>query len=322
MTGVPLVRAVRSGLEESVHLGSVAVADADGRLVAMAGDPARVAFARSSMKPLQAAVSLSLWGEDLPDHELAVMCASHSGEPVHVDAVRSLLARGGLGTDALRCPPALPAEPGPGRVPEPLAEVHNCSGKHAGMLLACARRGFDAASYVDGDHPVQHAVLEGVRQAAGEPRTVGVDGCGVPVHALTLHELAALYARLARPDRLDGLARAAARAVAAMRASPYVVGGAGRVCTDVMAAVPGVIVKVGAEGLVCASIIDAGLGVAIKADDGSARAQAPAIVHALRLLGAVGPAHEDVLARHAFPPLFGGGRDVGELAPAFDLRRP
>ena len=322
MTGVPLVRAVRSGIEESVHLGSVAVADAEGRLVAMAGDPELVAFARSSMKPLQAAVSLSLAGDDLPEPEVAVMCASHSGEPVHVDAVRSLLARGGFGTEALRCPPALPAGPGGGTGREPRPEVHNCSGKHAGMLLACARRGFDAGSYVEEGHPLQRAVLGAVRQAAGEPRAIGVDGCGVPVHALSLRELATLYARLARPGRLDGLAPQARAAVAAMRAAPYHVGGAGRLCTDVMEAVPGVIVKVGAEGLVCAAIAEAGLGVAVKADDGAARAQAPAIVHALRLLAALRADHEEALARHARPPLLGGGRPVGHLEPAFDLRRP
>ncbi|HEX2030638.1 MAG TPA: asparaginase [Actinomycetota bacterium] len=321
MAGVPLVRAVRSGLEESVHLGSVAVADADGRLVAMAGDPARVAFARSSMKPLQAAVSLSLAGDELPDAELAVMCASHSGEAVHVDAVRGLLAQGGFGVEALRCPPALPADPRLSASAHPRSEVHNCSGKHAGMLLACARRAYEPGSYVEAEHPVQRAVLAAVRRSAGEPRAIGVDGCGVPVHALALRELATLYARLARPERLEDLAPAAARAVDAMRAEPYLVGGAGRVCTDVAKAVPGVVVKVGAEGLVCAAITGAGLGVAVKAEDGSARAQAPAILHALRLLGVLEPAHEEGLAPHARPPLLGGGRVVGHLEPSFDLRR-
>src|SRR5918992_3162615 len=99
MPPVPLVRVIRSGVEESVHVGSVVVSDADGRLVASVGDPARVAFARSSMKPLQASVSLGLAGDDLPDREVAVMCASHNGEPVHIDAVRAILDRAGLGVD-------------------------------------------------------------------------------------------------------------------------------------------------------------------------------------------------------------------------------
>lgn len=322
MTGVPLVRAIRSGFEESLHVGSVAVADADGRLMAFAGDPHRVAFARSAMKPLQAAVSLSLCGDPLRDREVAVMCASHNGEPVHVEAVRSLLDRAELQPESLRCPPALPSDPvAAASMAAPRPEIHNCSGKHAGMLLACVRRGFDPGRYTEPDHPLQAAVLEAVRRAAGEPRALGVDGCGVPVHALTLQGLATIYARLVRPDRLGGLAATATRAAGAMRAEPYLVAGAARVCTAVMKAIPGVIVKVGAEGLVCAGIERLGLGVAVKSEDGAARAQAPAIVHALRLLGATEPVHDEALRTYAHPPLLGGGRPVGELVPAFTLRR-
>lgn len=106
MPPVPLVRVIRSDLEESFHTGDVAVTDADGALVAFAGDPDREVFARSSMKPLQATVSLSLAPFDFPDREVAVMCASHNAEPVHVQTVRSLLARAGLSEESLRRGPA------------------------------------------------------------------------------------------------------------------------------------------------------------------------------------------------------------------------
>ncbi|MGH2724241.1 MAG: asparaginase [Actinomycetota bacterium] len=318
---VPLVRVVRSGFEESVHWGSVAVADADGSLVASAGEPGRVAFARSSMKPLQAAVSLHLAGESPSEREVAIMCASHNGEPVHVEAVEALLSRGGLEADALRCPPALPADPEDARrVPGPAPALHNCSGKHAGMLLACVRRGLEVETYPDPRHPLQAAVLGAVRTAAGaDPRAVGVDGCGVPVHALTLTELATIYARLARPDRLGELAATTARATGAMLAEPYLVGGRDRVCTAVMEDVPGVLVKVGAEGLVCAALWEQGLGIAVKAEDGAARAQAPAVLRVLRLLGALGHQAEGALAGFVRPPALGGGRPVGRLEADFDL---
>jgi L-asparaginase II len=321
MTPVPLVRVIRSRFQESVHLGSVAVSDADGHLIAWAGDPGRVAFARSSMKPLQAAVSLSLIGEDLPDREAAVMCASHSGEPVHVEAVQSILGRGGLGPEALRCPPARPFDPEAAlAVPEAQPRYHNCSGKHAGMLLACTRRGFDMEAYREPGHPLQRDVLAAVGAAAGqEPEAIGVDGCGVPVHALPLSSLATLYARLVRPDRLDGLAGHAARAVRGMRAEPYLVAGRGQVCTAVMESVAGVIVKVGAEGLVCAAIEEGEIGVAVKVEDGNPRALAPAILRALALLGVLGPGQEEALARHARPPVLGGGRPVGELIADYEL---
>jgi L-asparaginase II len=321
MAAIPLVRVVRSGFQESVHLGSVAVADVDGRLLASAGDPGRVAFARSSMKPLQAAVSLSLIGEDLTDRQVAVMCASHSGEQVHVETVESILRHGDLGPEALRCPPARPLDPEAAlSVPEPEPRYHNCSGKHAGMLLASARGGFDPARYPEPQHPLQNEVLSAVGAAAGrEPEAIGVDGCGVPVHALPLLSLATLYARLVRPERLNGLGRHAARAVRGMRAEPYLVAGKDQVCTAVMESAAGVVVKVGAEGLVCAAIEEPGIGVAVKVEDGSARALPPAILRALSLLEAVGPGQVDALARHARPAVLGGSRKVGEMVADYEL---
>jgi L-asparaginase II len=321
MTAVPLVRVVRSGFQESVHLGSVAVADADGRLLASAGDHGRVAFARSSMKPLQAAVSLSLIDEDLSDRQVAVMCASHSGEQVHVETVESILRRGDMDPQALRCPPARPLDPEAAMaVPEPEPRFHNCSGKHAGMLLASARRGFDVARYPEPEHPLQHEVLSAVAIAAGrEPGAIGVDGCGVPVHALPLPSLATVYARLVRPERLDGFSRQAARAVRSMRAEPYLVAGKDQVCTAVMETVAGVVVKVGAEGLVCAAIEQRGIGVAVKIEDGGPRALGPAILRALSLLEALGPDQADALAGHVRPDVLGGGRPVGEMVADFEL---
>jgi L-asparaginase II len=318
---VPLVRVVRSGVEEAVHLGSVVVADEHGRLVASAGDPGRVAFARSSTKPLQASVSLNLAGEELTDSEVALMCASHNGEPVHLEVVRKLLDRAGVGVETLRCPPALPLDPEAARaVAGPAPELHNCSGKHAGMLLACVRRGFELGSYTDPTHPVQKEILSAVEAAAGgPPAVVGIDGCGIPVHAYPLVGLASLYARLARPDGLGPLAPDVERAVQGMSAEPYLVAGRDRICTAVMQAVPGVIVKAGAEGLLCAAVLAQGLGIAVKVEDGSGRACGPALIRTLKQLGVLSGEEEAALAVEARPPVLGGGRAVGELRAEFDL---
>ena len=315
MQPVPLVNIVRSGFTESIHLGSVAVTDGDGNLVASVGDTDRIAFARSSMKPLQAVVSLGFISDELPEEEVAVMCASHNGEPVHVAAVASLLSRAGLNVSALRCPAAWPLDEESARAStEKRAELHNCSGKHAGMLLASVRAGFDTDAYFEPDHPLQQAVMGAVTQAAGqEPLAIGIDGCGVPVHALPLHAMATIFARL-----VGGELPKASVAVSAMRGSPYLVGGRDRVCTALMEAAD-VIVKVGAEGLVCAGVPGKGLGVAIKIEDGNPRALDPAIIHALTLLGVVGD--DPALERFARPPVLGGGRPVGNLLPVFDLER-
>ena len=315
MPPVPIVQIVRSGFTESIHLGSVAVTDADGKLVAAIGDPDRITFARSSMKPLQASVSLRFIEDALSDQEIAVMCASHNGEAVHLEAVVGLLSRAELDVSALRTPPAWPldeesARAAGGKRPE----FHNCSGKHAGMLMASVRAGFDTETYREPEHPLQQAVLAAVTAAAGqEPLAVGVDGCGVPVHALPLHAMATLFARLVRGDLPKSDV-----AVGAMRRAPYMVAGRDRVCTALMEATE-VVVKVGAEGLVCAALPREGLGVAIKIEDGNPRALDPAIVQALRLLGALGD--EPTLERFARPPVLGGGEPVGHLLPVFNLER-
>ncbi len=319
----PLVRVVRSGLEESIHLGHVAVCDARGRLRAWLGDPDRPVFLRSAAKPLQAAVCLSLIGEDLPDREIAVMAGSHNGEPVHVAAVRALLRRAGLGVSALRCPPALPLDERAMLAAGARRRIHhNCSGKHAGILLACARAELDARTYPERRHPLQRRILRAVGWATDLERIpVGVDGCGVPVHGVPLRAAATLYARLLEPDRSFGrLAPHILRVTEAMRAAPYLVAGRGRTDTVLMRQVPGLVVKVGAEALHCAAVPELGLGVAVKVADGGERASGPALVHVLRELGVVGEDEVARLGRVARRAVLGGGRPVGELVPAFSLR--
>jgi L-asparaginase II len=323
VTAVPLVRVVRSGVEESVHVGHVAVCDAKGRLVASAGDPNHRLFARSCMKPLQAAVSLDAAAEPIPDRELAVMCASHNGEPVHVGAVRAVLRRAGLGPDALRNPPGWPIDPASmARAQQKNRELHDCSGKHAGMLLACVRAGWDTETYLRRSHPLQKRILRAVLRSSGRDAVeIGVDGCGVPVHGMRLRDMATLYARLARPEMLGDLAEQADRCVEAMLAEPYLVGGRGRVDTAVMTETADVIAKSGAEALECAAVLDPGLGVAVKVADGGWRAGPPALVAALSQVGALDAEQLGRLAPFARPPVLGGGDPVGELIPELRLRR-
>lgn len=319
-----MLRVVRAGLEESVHVGDAAVVDAQGRLVAVAGEPDRLAYARSSMKPLQASVSLSFSSADFPDDEVSVMCASHNAEPVHVRTVRSLLSRAGVDEAALRCPSVLPWDQEAALAdPERRAVNSDCSGKHGGMLAACREQGWPLETYRDPDHPLQRRVLESVLAATGLPGVrVGVDGCGVPVHGMPLRSMAKIYATLAVPERLGPLAPHAARAVRAMRTEPYLVAGRNRVDTAVMESTERVIVKAGAEGMMCAAMLDAGLGVAVKVRDGGLRATGPALIRVLALLEAL---DEEALRRlepFARAPVLGGGEPVGAMVADFELERP
>jgi L-asparaginase II len=324
MAALPLVRVVRSGLEESVHLGHVAVCDANGRLVASAGDPQHLVFARSCMKPLQAAVSLAAIGDvRLSDREIAVMCSSHNAEPIHLGAVRALLKRAGLGPAALQTPPAWPLdEQEMARAQHRNPQFHDCSGKHAGMLLACVRAGWDTATYLQRSHPLQRRVLRAVQRGTDvEDVVIGVDGCGAPVHGVPLAAMATLYARFAETERLAPLAEQTDRAIEGMLAEPYLVGGRDRDDTAVMQATGDVVAKEGAEALDCAAVLSSGLGVAVKISDGSYRAAGPALIHALEQVGGLERSHVSALAERARPAVLGGGRPVGDLEPVFTLRR-
>jgi L-asparaginase II len=313
---VVVARVIRSGVEESVHLGHVVACDVNGDVIAAAGDPARVVFARSSMKPLQAAVSMHVaGGDDLAEDEVAVMCASHNGEPVHVEAVTRILRRAGLDQRSLRCPPAWPWFPEDVRgAGERRRVFHNCSGKHAGMALACARAGLPLESYAEPDHPMQVAVLDAVRSFSGaEPVAIGVDGCGVPVHAMPLHMMAMLFARVASEEWTELLAAQRDRAVSAMRAHPYLVAGRDRLDTAVMETIDGIVVKTGAEGLVCAAVPASGFGVAVRVEDGSSRAAGPVLIAALHRLRVIDDEHLERLAPFSRPPVLGGGASVGAI---------
>jgi L-asparaginase II len=324
MGAAPFARVVRSGLEESVLSGHIAVCDSRGRLLARAGDADRVVFLRSCTKPFQAAVALSVIGDEtIPVREVAVMCASHNGEPVHLGAVRALLDRGDLGPDALRTPPGYPLDPEErARSQHPNRLFHNCSGKHAGMLLASVDAGWDTVTYPARSHPLQRRIRMAVQRASGVGKlSIGVDGCGVPVHGMGLRHAATMFAQLASPERLDALAPHALRATDAMRTEPYLVGGRRRLDTDTMQAVEALVVKEGAEGLVCAVDLHRGVGIAVKTADGGSRGTGPALLETLRQLDLVDDAQLRSLAAHHRPGVSGGEATVGVLEPLLELRR-
>jgi L-asparaginase II len=311
-----LVHVVRNGLVESVHTGDVAVCDADGRLRASAGDPDRPLFGRSCEKPLQAVVSYAAIGDDLSDHEVAVMCGSHSGEPVHVAAVRRLLRRGPVSPSKLRNPRDRMTKGA--RAPI----YDNCSGKHAGCLVASVRQGWDVDTYLSPSHPLHRRVLRAVTTATDVERPrIGIDGCGLPVHGMPLRAMATMFARLGEPGRWGRLAPAADRIAGAMLAAPHLVGGTNRLDTDVMTAAPGaVLAKEGAEGLLCATSIPLGIGVALKVRDGNWRRAAPAFLQVLRDLDVLAGSAEEPLRRHAELPLTGGDAVQGAVEPVVRLR--
>jgi L-asparaginase II len=316
-----LVEVERAGFVESRHLGAVAVAEADGTVQVAVGDPAMPIYLRSCAKLPQA---LAVWGLGverelgLDSLALAGAAGSHAGEPEHVASVRKVLAAAGLQERALRCPPALPRNRDARlAVDAPAAVYHNCSGKHAYMLAGAVARGWDPERYTAPEHPVQAVVSDTIADLAGVAiEHVGVDGCGVPVHALPLRGLATIYARLG--CRAAAGEEGPAALVAALRRHPIMIAGSGELDTVLLEATGGrVLSKAGAEGSAAAVNLATGQGVAVKVLDGAPRARAPALVAALRALGWLDERELEVALTAATSPVLGGGEPVGIVRPAW-----
>ncbi|HHY37007.1 MAG TPA: asparaginase [Firmicutes bacterium] len=322
---LPVVaRVYRGNLVESSHYGSAVVVNREGEVLYAAGEPARLTYLRSAAKPLQVlplfttgaaqAYSFSL-------SQVAVMCASHSGQPVHQEQVLSILERVGLSESHLQCGvhrpfhgPTARALAAAGEQPGPR---HNaCSGKHACMLAISRFKGWDIAGYTRLEHPVQQEMLAAVARltgvAPGEIVT-GLDTCGVPVFAVPLYNIALAYARLARPEGEEGGWRMGMEAVAAAMARyPELLAGEGRFTTALLEAYAGkILAKDGAEALFCLGLPHRGWGIAVKIEDGSDRALAPVVLQLLREVGLLSGDLPPALAPFAQPEVH---THRGELA--------
>ena len=286
----PIVIEVRRGdvVEARHHVHAVAVSD--GRIIASCGDPALLAFFRSSAKPIQALPIVRV-RQDLDDAEIAIACASHLHRPEQLEPVQRLLTKAEATEDDLECGAA------------PARLEHTCSGKHAAMLLLCRERGWPAEGYCLASHPCQQELLAEVAAAASvEPLSMptAVDGCGVVTYALSLERIAHAYSRL---EQLDGGPRVAE----AMRAHPHLISGAVTVDTELMLLDRAWVAKYGAEGLLCA-VSDEGVAVVLKVEDGAARALRSSLSAFLTQLGFdAGGALVDVAVENA------RGEVVGEL---------
>jgi len=285
----PIVVVARRGevVEARHHVHAVAVSD--GKIVESCGDPALVTYLRSSAKPLQALPVIRAW-PDLNDAEIAIACASHLHRPEQLDPVRSLLAKAQASEEDLECGY------------EPTRLEHNCSGKHAAMLLLCRRMEWPSTGYRLATHPCQaamHAEVAAVAEVDPSATPTAVDGCGVVTYALTLERMAHAFSRLPALD-------CGSRAVAAMRAHPDLICGPGAADTELMRLGQGWAAKGGAEGLLCA-VSGEGLGIALKVEDGSTGAVRSGLAAFLSRLG------RDVGDLGRVPVTNSRGEVVGEL---------
>ena len=350
-----LVSVYRGGHLESFHSGSIAVVDCHGRLVATAGDPAVETFIRSAAKPFQAMPLLqegALAEFDLTPEELALICASHGGEAHHVSTAAAILRKGDFDESDLLCGTHPPFDERvadelrrSGEKPTPLH--NNCSGKHAGMLLASVLLDAPSSNYIQPTHPLQRQIVQAMADFADlspDSIFVATDGCGVPSFAMPLYRAALSYARLgatatgaAEPAGLPRYADSAREIVEAMTAHPEYVAGAWSITTPLTAAFEGkLLAKEGAEGFYAMTLMPeltegvaerlglgerCVLGVALKVADGSTvRGRNPAILHTLESLGIEIPETSALQPYRDGRVLNASGAVVGEVKPDFELR--
>jgi L-asparaginase II len=339
MQAIPLVATTRGFPDtgyvvENVHAGSIAVVDVQGRLLYTAGDPHYPTFTRSALKPFQALPFILSDGParfGLSRDELALLCASHSGEDKHLEGVLSILNKIGLDPDQLECGCATPLFYEFTGQPVPLDRSwtplhHNCSGKHSGFLAWCRLHGAPTRGYVERSHPLQGAIRAALADAVGLPAErmpVGLDGCSAPNYALPLSRLAHLYARLAQGNADPRLGGAMGMLFDAMTGRPDMVSGTARTDLAWMTAGGGDwVAKIGADAVQAIGIRSAGIGVAIKIADGNSRALHPAVYAVLDQLGLLDEERRAQLEPFRQPPIRNArGNVAGDIRSLFTLGR-
>jgi L-asparaginase II len=309
-----LVTSTRCGVIETRFRGAVVLVDAAGNPIFSLGDTSARTFPRSAIKlvqvlPVLQSGAVARFG--LTSEEVAVMCASHNGEPRHLAAVRSILAKAGVPESALRCGALPPLGAGAfealcrgGGAVSPLH--NNCSGKHAGFLAACVANGWDLETYLRPEHPLQAAIRAEVAHFAELPEGEllrGVDGCSAPNYAMSVLALARLFKNLALPQAAPRREAARAAMLAAVAAAPFFLGGTGRYCSELSAACPRCVGKLGAEGVYGCALLDRGWGVACKIECGALGPQYSVAQAVLEGAGALRGSAAAALARFLSEPV-------------------
>lgn len=329
-----LVEVTRGNIVESKHHGSIAVTNSRGELLAYAGEPNFLTYIRSAAKPFQAMNVLFSGAFEkykLTEQELAIMCSSHYGESYHKETIYGILKKLDLPLTALLCGTPLSINPlyreRQLREHYPLDEANSdCSGKHSGFLAVCKAKGY-SLDYLSAQHPMQKEILHIISAMCGVPEediSIGVDGCGVPVHAMPLRNMAMGYARISTPEVLEEPYQSAAKRItAAMSAYPEMIAGTGGFCTEFLKNTHGRFCgKLGAEALYCIGGIGQDIGIAVKIEDGNYRALYPAVMSTLIQMDLLSNTEIASLQQFIEPDNINDhGNSVGKISPCFSLHR-
>ena len=332
---VKLIEVTRGDIAESIHRGDVAIVDYKGDLLYYAGNPHKVTYIRSAAKPIQALnviLSSAYKQYELSLKEIAVMCASHYGEDFHRETVEEILSKIGLNKEFILggSVPSLSQEVAllqawDNEYPDQL--YSDCSGKHAGFLAVCRKKGYSVDDYLKAEHPVQKEVVDIISKVCQYPKErikLGVDGCSVPVHAFPLFNMALGYARLAKPDNFQSDYEEASEIVfKAMNQYPEMIAGTNGFCSQLIRNTNGKLIgKIGAEGVYCIGLKKEGIGIALKIEDGSMNRIPPAVLKILEDLDVLTKSELKALEKYSpMDNLNDKNIIVGEISANFKLEK-
>lgn len=327
------IEVTRGPLVESTHAAHISVVNSEGELLYSYGDPYRVTYARSAIKPIQAIQVVETGAVDsfsIDEKEISLMCASHAGEVYHVDSVKSILSKANISIDKLNCGIHVP---GNSQVYKEIIESgvtlsqahNNCSGKHSGMLISAKNKNEDLDTYLDIDHPIQQRILDNIAYVCDydkEKIVIGIDGCGAPVHALPLERFAYGFAKMADSPKLGYKANYVEKITTSMMKYPEMVAGGDRFCTALMNVCGDRIFgKMGAQGVYLLGDKVNKLGIAIKIEDGNSQANSCATMDVLRQLNLVTDEELEQLKDFANPKLLNARKDtIGGVRANFILK--
>ena len=332
MTFEPLVEHTRGGMAEIIHAGAIAVVDQHGKVLGSVGDADAVCFTRSTLKPFQALPFMQGDGPayfDFQPEHIALLCASHNGEDMHVLKVGEMLARIGQSHTSLQCGCHVPLRFSYGGLTPPLDlkfdERHNnCSGKHAGFLGYCVQHGLPLDDHLTPSHPLQRAIRQSVAAVTrldDAKLLAGVDGCSAPNFAVPLSRLAFGFARLASGKQDTEFGEAFESLGNAMLAHPDMVSGTGRNDLAFTKAGRGDwLTKIGADGVQVIASRSRRQAIAVKVISGHMPALYAAAVAALDQLGWLDDGQRELLKPWAHQELLSAkGVQVGEIRTVYRL---
>ncbi len=330
----PIACEYRGEILDLIHYGYITVVDENGKVIYSSGSPDAMVYYRSASKPIQC---LPVIARDLDkkygltEEETAIFAGSHLGETFHVEALTSIFRKAELHYEDLIMLPAAPsaAYANEARIQEGLPQskfYHNCSGKHAALMITQRALGGDVKDYCKIGSVGENEVLRTMSVFSEFPEDkikIGIDGCGVPVFACPMRNIAVAFKNLACIDTIkdDTLAEAARKFVPRMNKYPHMIRGTGNRCT-VLNADPNIVAKSGANGVYCLGLKKERIGIAFKTQDGHMDG-IPNIIR--EIFRQIGYKNDDIdaklLALHGDTVYNDNNTPVGTYQPAFQLEK-